>query len=434
MPAEEYARRRAAIAEALGDGVMILAAGAPAALARDVEAPFRPDSDFFYVCGFPEPHAVAVLRPAGEHPFTLFVQPRNRERETWTGPRLGPDGARELFGADAAFPLGKLPERLPALLDGARRLFYEPWRRPGLDHQVRRALDRLKAKERFGARAPLEIVDPGVVLHEMRLRKSEAEIALLERACAVTVAGHRAAMRRCRPGVREYQIQAALEAAFAEGGGRPGFATIVAAGRNACYLHYTSNDGAVGPEDLVLVDAGAAYGGYTGDVSRTFPASGRFSAAQRDLYRAVLDAERAAVRMVRPGITVDEIHEATVRRLTSSLVDLGCLSGDVERLVAEEAFKPFFMHRTSHWLGLDVHDAGRYRQDGRARPLEPGMVLTIEPGLYIPPDAESAPEALRGQAVRIEDDVLVTAEGGRVLTDELPAEPEEVEALVGEAP
>lgn len=430
MPAEEYARRRREVLDRLGEDVMILAAGAPAPQAHELELPFRPDSDFLYVTGFPEPHAVAVLRASAEHPFTLFVRPRNRERETWTGPRLGPEEARERFGADAAHPLARLPEALPRLLDGAPRLHYAVWRWPNLDRQVRRALGTLRARERFGARPPDTIVEPGRLLHELRLIKTPAELALIERACAISEWGHRAALRRCRPGAREYQLQGALEAAYAEAGARPGFTTIVAAGANGCYLHYTANASEIGTADLVLVDAGAEFGGYTGDITRTFPASGRFTPAQRDLYEAVLAAQRAAIEMVRPGVTIDEIHAATLRHLTGSLVELGCLSGSVDELLEKEAYKPFYMHRTSHWLGLDVHDAGRYRLEGRARPLAAGMVFTIEPGLYVALDAPVR-EELRGQAVRIEDDVLVTGDGRKVLTGTLPTDPDEIAALVG---
>ncbi|UCF69005.1 MAG: aminopeptidase P N-terminal domain-containing protein [Acidobacteriota bacterium] len=428
----EFASRRQRVLAAIDRGVMILAAGSPRFYSADVEHRFRPEADFLYLTGFREPRAVLVLRPDAEHPFTLFVRERDARQEAWTGLRAGPEGAVERYGADEAFPLSVLPEKLASLLDGAERLFYSPWRNASLDQHVRRALTTLRARERLGTVAPAMIIEPGEVLHEMRRVKSAAEISLLEKAAAITSSGHRAGIARCTPGVREYQIQAAIEAAFRDQGAEgPAFGTIVAAGSNGCVLHYVTNQAEVRRGQLVLVDAGAEVAGYNADVTRTFPASGRFTPGQRALYDTVLDALQHAIDMVRPGMTLDEIHRATAQRLTAGLVGLGVLAGAADELLEKESFKKYFLHRTSHWLGMDVHDVGRYQQQGAARRLHAGMLLTVEPGLYIPPDDTDAPKELRGQAVRIEDDLLVTDQGARVLTRDVPVDGDEIAALVG---
>ncbi len=432
VPLEEHARRRREVLARIEGDVMILPAGRPPTYSRDVEHRHRPDSDFLWLTGYPEPEAIAVLRPGAEAPFTLFVLPRDPAKETWTGRRLGPEGARERYGADAAFPLAEFAKRLPDLLDGAERLWYAPWRDPDLDRRVREALESLRGRERFGRRAPGVIADPGLLLHEMRLVKSPAELAVLEEACRVTAAGHLAGIARCRPGATERQVQAAIEEVFLErGAAGPGYPTIVGAGANGCILHYVENSAVIGENDLVLVDAGAELGGYNGDITRTFPASGRFLPAQRALYDLVLAAEQQAIDATRPGATIDGIHEGVLRTLSRGLVELGLLEGPWEQVFEEKRYERYFMHRTSHWLGMDVHDVGNYRADGVSRPLTPGMVLTIEPGLYVPPDDESVPAEFRGQAVRIEDDVVVTDEGCRVLTRDVPVDPDALAELVG---
>ncbi len=432
VPLAEHAERRARVLSALGRGAMILGAGVPPN-ARDASpGRFRPVSDFLYLTGFREPRSVAVLRPDADAPYTLFVPPRNPERETWDGRRAGPDGAMTTYGADQAHPLNQLSEKLPALIDGVECLYVATWQDAMIDRAVRGALSRLRAGERMGRSAPDSLVHPGRILHEMRLFKSDAELELMDRAAEISAAGHVAGMARCRPGAREFQIQAAIEHAFTDAGASgPGYATIVGAGANGTILHYTENRGAIGENDLVLVDAGAEYGGYTADITRTYPASGRLGGPQRALYEIVAGAQDEAIAAVRPGATIDGVHECVIRALTAGLVSLGLLDGSVDGLIESKAYEKYFMHRTSHWLGLDVHDAGRYRVDGEARPLSPGMVLTVEPGLYVSADDDSAPEALRGLAVRIEDNVVVTARGRRILTRSVPVDPDAISALVG---
>ncbi|GAB4225022.1 MAG: aminopeptidase P N-terminal domain-containing protein [Acidobacteriota bacterium] len=433
VPLEEHLARRRRVLDALGDDAMILASGRPRIYSRDTEYRFRPASDFFYLTGFPEPEAVLVLRPAAAAPVTLFVRPRDPKAEVWTGRRAGPEGAVADYGVDAAFPVAELDERLADLIDGARRLHYEPWLDAELDARVRAALGQLRGKERFGRVAPEALVDPGALLHEMRLVKSEAELAVLRRACEITGTGHAAAMRACRPGLHEYQLQNVLESHFLDHGApAPGFATIVGGGDNACILHYVENTDELRAGEMVLVDGGAEYGGYNGDVTRTYPVDGRFTPAQRSLYDIVLAALETGIEATRPGATIDGIHERTLRVLTEGLVDLGLVEGPVDEALSDRRFERYFMHRTSHWLGMDVHDVGRYRRDGASRPLVPGMVITVEPGLYIPADDESAPSDLRGTGVRLEDDVLVTADGRENLTRaHVPVAPQEVEGLVG---
>lgn len=430
--AAEHAARRQRVLERIEGGVMILPAGAPPVYSNDNDYRFRSHSDFFYLTGYPEPEALAVLRPGAEHPYTLFVRPRDPEMETWTGRRTGPEGAVDGYGADAAYTIDEFPDKLPGLLDEAEVLYYEPWADAALDGRIRSTLAALERKERFGLVAPRIIVRPAEILHEMRLIKTAAEVDVLARAAALSAEGHRAAMAACRPGMMEFELQGVLESRFLLGGAAgPGFSTIVGAGDNGCILHYIENNHRIEAGDLVLVDAGAEYGGYNGDITRTFPAWGAFDAAQRDLYQVVLGALEAGIAAARPGATIDGIHEQTLRMLTEGLISLGALEGSVDEALEAEAFKKYYMHRTSHWLGMDVHDVGRYRRSGGSRPLEPGMVFTIEPGLYLPAGDESLPTGLRGQAVRIEDDVVITEEGCTVLTRDVPVDPDAVEALVG---
>jgi len=428
----EFAERRRRVLDALGDGVLLLASGNAPAYSRDVEHRFRVDSDFYYLTGMVEPGAVLVLRGGIEAPYRLFVRRRDPEREAWSGPRPGPEGAVAEFGADRADPVDELPTHLPDLLDGAATVHFAPWRNPGLDQAVRRALAELSGKEAQGRRPPQGIAFPGALLGEMRLVKSANEIEAIARAAEITAAGVRAGIARIRPGAFEYQVQASIEHAFREAGAAgPAFPTIVAAGPNACFLHYVANASPIAADDLVLIDAGAEYGLYAGDISRTVPACGRFTPEARALYDVVLAAEEAAIAAVRPGATLHDVHAAAVRALVEGMLELRLLVGTADELIETRAFRRYFMHRTSHWLGLDVHDVGHVHLAGRPRPLQPGMVFTVEPGLYVPADDEAAPPGLRGRGVRIEDDVVVTAEGARVLTRSLPVEPEELATLVG---
>ncbi len=429
---EEHARRRARVLDAIDGGIMILPAGTAPVYSNDSEYRFRSHSDFFYLSGYPEEEAVLVLRPGAEHPYTLFVRARDPEAEVWTGRRFGPEGAVREFGADAAFVIDELPGKLADMIDGCTTLYLAPFENPALDSAVQSALGALRGKERFGRIAPDTIIRPAALLHEMRLFKSPEELDVLRRAAEISVQGHLAAIGMTRPGVLESQIQGVVESTFRiEGATGPGYATIVGAGDNACILHYIENNMEVGDGDLVLIDAGAEYGGYTGDITRTFPANGTFTGAQRDLYAIVLDALERGIAMSKPGETIDGIHEMTFRRLSEGLIELGCLKGTVDEVLEKESFKKYYMHRTSHWLGMDVHDVGHYRAENACRPLEPGMVFTIEPGLYIPVGDEDAPAELRGQAVRIEDDVVVTETGCENLTRGVPVDPDALAALVG---
>ncbi|HVO51203.1 MAG TPA: aminopeptidase P N-terminal domain-containing protein [Thermoanaerobaculia bacterium] len=415
-----FARRRARFFDAMGEGVTLLFAAPEAAFGHDVHYRYRPDPDFYYLTGFAEPGATAVL-DADARAFTLFVQPRDRERETWEGRRAGPEGAVKTFGADAAHPAGELGKRLPDLVRKARVLHHALGLSDANDRLVAGILARFRREARHAHRGPVSVLDPTDLLHTMRLVKSPEEIALLERAAAIAAAAHRDAQRTGRPGRYEYEVEAAIDRRFrAMGASGPAYPTIVASGENATILHYVENSRRLAAGDLVLVDAGCEVGGYASDVTRTFPASGRFTRPQARLYAAVLAAQRAAIAAVRPGAPWDAPHEAARAVLLDAALDLGLLKGRRDAL-KKNAVQRFALHHTSHWLGLDVHDRGRYRDErGRPRPLEPGMVLTVEPGLYVRPDEARVPKEYLGLGVRIEDDVLVTESGARVLTERAP--------------
>ncbi|MCI0339974.1 MAG: aminopeptidase P N-terminal domain-containing protein [Planctomycetales bacterium] len=397
----------------------------------DVDHEFRGSSDLVYLTGFEEPEAVAVVRPdSPDQRFTLFVRPRDPAQETWTGERAGVEGARAHFGADAAFPVADLEKELPACLANARRLVYAVGRDDEADRAVFRALAALRGKARAGIRPPTEIHDPEPILHEMRLRKRPEEVAALRRAAAVTAEAHAAAMREARPGMHEYDVQALLELRFRRAGSpRNGYPSIVGSGPNATTLHYTANRRRLEPGDLLLIDAGAEWDFYTADVTRTFPVGGRFTRPQRAVYEVVLGAQERAIAECRAGVPFDRVHETALRALVEGMVRIGLLSGEPEAIVKDESYKKYYMHRTSHWLGLDVHDVGAYRPEGAWRPLEPGMVLTVEPGIYVRPGTEGAPPEFEGIGVRIEDDVLVTGDGPEVLTAAAPKRIEEIERL-----
>jgi Xaa-Pro aminopeptidase len=416
------------------DSVAVIPAAREVTRSHDTEYRFRQDSDFYYLTGFREPDAIAVVAPGREKPFTLFVRPRDREKEIWNGRRAGVEGAKESYGADEAFAVEEFDAKLVELLDGARSLYYRLGAgNDGLDQTLIRQLSRMRMMGRRGVRPPQTIVDPGTLIHEMRLVKSEDEVALMQRSADIASEAHREAMRAARPGMREYEIDALIEYVFRRSGAAaPAYNSIVGSGANATILHYVDNDAELRDGDLLLVDAGAEYEGFASDITRTFPVNGRFTAAQRDVYQLVLDCQEECVRMVRPGVTLDEMHGRSVEILTEGLVRLGLLKGGPSKLVEEEQYKKFYMHRLGHYLGMDVHDAGAYHTDGRPRPVEPGMVMTVEPGLYIAEDAEDVPDRYRGIGVRVEDDVLVTADGYRVLTDKAPRQVEEIESLMAE--
>jgi Xaa-Pro aminopeptidase len=401
---------------------------------RDGERPYHPDRELYYLTGATEPETVAVLAGGDEPTLHLFVRERDADAELWSGPRLGPEGAAERFAPDACHPRSELQSRLPDLLRAADRVFYRLGCSEEVERQVLGALAFARGRGARTGTGPRSVVDPGEILDSLRVVKDAHELALLRRAADVTVAGHRAAAARIAPGEGEWAVEASLLDAFRSSGGRgPGYEPIVGAGANACVLHYVDNASTIGRDDLVLVDAGAEVGFYNGDVTRTYPASGRFRPAQRDVYEIVERARAAAVAAVKPGCPVATVHDTATRVLVEGLVALGVLEGNVEELIDAEAHKPFYPHQTAHWLGLDVHDPGDYARNGTPRSLQPGMVLTVEPGLYFRPDHESTPARFAGIGVRIEDDVVVTKKGHEVLTDALPTELGEVEALVRSA-
>jgi Xaa-Pro aminopeptidase len=429
-----YAARRARLMELLGPRAALVLSSAPERLRNgDTDYKFRQDSDILYLTGFQEPGATVVLRPGHETPFVMFVRPRDPAAETWTGRRAGIEGAVRDFGADAAFPSTELDTKLVEVLAGTEEVHFPFGREPTLDTLVTRTLARLRAGERRGRRAPSRMVDARLSVHELRLVKADDEVAVQRRAAAITAEAHVAAMRAARPGVNEGEIEALIDYTFRRRGGTgPGYPTIVGGGVNATILHYVENSAPLRAGELLLIDAGCEVDGYTADVTRTFPVGGHFGDAQRRLYEVVLDSQIAAIEAVKPGATIDGIHDQVVSALTAGLVRLGLLSGEVPALVESGAYRPFYMHRTSHWLGIDVHDVGFYSEEGVARPLVPGMVLTIEPGLYVAPDAAAPPE-YRGLGVRIEDDILVTAAGYENLTIATPKTVADIERLTSQS-
>ncbi len=423
-----HAARRARFFERIGDGVALLFATPEASFGHDIHYRYRPDPDLTYLTGFGEPDTVAVLDGARRR-TTLFVRPRNRARETWDGRRAGPRGAVEEFGADAAHPISRLEKRLPEMIRGAGTLYHAFGLNAAADRLVCETLARFRREARDPRRGPTAVVDPTDVLHEMRLVKGPEEVALLARSCAVAARAHREAMAAARPGAFEHEVEGTLLRRFAAGGASgPSYHPIVASGANATILHYVENRRRIEAGDLVLVDAGCEVGGYASDITRTFPASGRFTRPQRRVYAVVLAAQKAAIEACRPGKSVMDVQEAAHDVLIDGLLDLGLLKGTRARVRARKAHERFTLHRVSHWLGLDVHDRGRYLRDGEPRKLEPGMVLTVEPGLYVRSDEKGVAPEWVGIGVRIEDDVLVTADGPRVLTSGAPKEIAELEA------
>ncbi len=408
----------------------VIAAGSAKVRNHDCEHRFRPESDFFYLTGFREPDAVLVLAPQrDEQRVVLFLRPKDRAAETWTGRRLGVEAAPGELGVEAAHPIGELWERLPDLLRGAGRLVYRTGADEARDRQLLAAVGLLRGQVRGGVQAPLEIVDPARWLHEQRLFKSAEELDCMRRAAAISSEAHRLAMREARPGKNEAELDGLIEYTFKRRGSTgPAYTNIVAGGANACILHYNENDQPLRDGELVLIDAGAEWSFYASDVTRTFPVNGRFSPTQRALYDVVLDAQKAAVEGTRPGATFASVHDVALRRLCRGLLELGLLQGDVDEVIESGAYRSYYMHRTGHWLGLDVHDCGAYHEGGQSRVLAPGMVTTVEPGLYVPPDDQTVDARWRGIGIRIEDDVLVTAEGNEVLTAEIPKEAEDIEA------
>jgi len=434
IPPKTYVRRRKQLMRMAGDdAILVLPAAKETVRSRDTHHPYRQDSDFSYLTGFPEPEAVLVLVPGRAHgEALLFCRERDPDREGWDGPRFGPEGAVEAFGMDDAYPIGDLDDILPGLLEGRSRVYYHFGRDAEFDLQLIGWVNRVRAMMRMGAQPPHEFLELGHLLDEMRLFKDRDELKLMQRAADITVEAHAAAMRAVRPGMHEYQLQAQLEYTFRMHDAVPAYGSIVGAGANGCVLHYVANAGRINDGDLVLIDAGAEYRGYAADITRTFPANGRFTPAQRALHDLVGQAQAAALAQARPGVPYQAGHDAAVETLTEGLLKLGLLKGSLEKNIAEERYKRFYRHKTGHWIGLDVHDVGEYRIDGESRLLEPGMVFTIEPGLYIAPDDTSVAAKWRGIGIRTEDDVLVTADGHRVLTDALARSSDEIEAFMSD--
>jgi len=428
------AARRARVMEMMGGGVMLLAAAPERPRTADILYPYRQDSDFDYVTGFPEPDAVCVLAPDAPERFVLFVRPHDPERAIWVGARAGVQGAVERYGADAAFPLDELEKVLPRFLEKAPQVYHTVLRDDPLTGRLMAVIRGAhENRPRIGT-GPTTIREPGDILHEMRLVKSEPELARMRDAIAIACEAHREAMRAARPGMFEYEIEALIDFTFRRRGATgPAYPSIVASGPNATVLHYTDNDRPLAGDELLLIDAGAERAGYCADVTRTFPTGRRYGAAQRDLYDAVLAAQLAAIGAVAPGTTLEAVHSTALRVLVEALLAHRLLQGSVDEIVEKGAYRRFYMHRTSHWLGRDVHDVGRYADAGAPRRLEPGMVLTVEPGLYVPADADDIPPAFRGIGIRIEDDVLVTAGGHEVLSAAAPKQVAEIEALRAEA-
>ncbi|MCW9089246.1 MAG: Xaa-Pro aminopeptidase [Gammaproteobacteria bacterium] len=428
----EFTRRRKRLMQAMGrDSIAIVSASPVRQRNRDVEYPYRPDSDFYYLTGFPEQEAVAVLVPGRDHgEYLLFCRENDPQMETWNGRRAGLEGAMERYGADDAFPISDIDEILPGLLENRERVYYAMGCNTDFDRQVMEWINLLRKKSRAGVHTPGEFIALDHLLHDMRLYKSATEVKTMRKAAQIASMAHQRAMRVCQPGMMEYQLEAEiLHESMLHGARFQAYPSIVGSGANGCILHYTENESPLKEGELVLIDAGCEYECYASDITRTFPVGGTFSKAQRELYEVVLEANYAAIEQVVPGNHWNQPHEAALKVLTRGLVRLGLLKGRVDTLLKNEAYRPFFMHRTGHWLGMDVHDVGDYKVGEEWRVLEPGMVLTIEPGLYLTP-AKGIAKKWWNIGIRIEDDVLVTKEGCEVLSREVPKEPDEIEALM----
>ncbi|MGN5595062.1 Xaa-Pro aminopeptidase [Stutzerimonas nitrititolerans] len=436
IPKSEYARRRQTLMARMEPNSIAILPAAPMYIRnRDVEHVYRQDSDFQYLSGFPEPEAVIALIPGREHgEYVLFCRERDPERELWDGLRAGQDGAIAHYGADDAFPIGDIDDILPGLIEGRERVYYAIGTNETFDHQLMEWIKMIRSKARQGAQPPSEFVALDHLLHDMRLYKSANEVKVMRHAAEISARAHVNAMRASRAGLHEYHLEAELDYEFRKGGAKmPAYGSIVAAGKNACILHYRENDAALEDGDLVLIDAGCEIDCYASDITRTFPVNGKFSPEQKAIYELVLAANEEAFKHIAPGKHWNEAHEATVRVITAGLVELGLLEGDVEELIAAEAHKAFYMHRAGHWLGLDVHDVGDYKIGGEWRVLEPGMAMTVEPGIYIAADNQDVARKWRGIGVRIEDDVVVTKTGCEILTSGVPKAVAEIEALMAGA-
>lgn len=431
-----HASRRRCLASAIANSALVLRTHREHIRSRDTHYDFRPSSDLLYLTGFDEPDTVMVFVPGHpDHEFTLFVRPKNRESEIWDGFRWGPEGAKSQFGADAAYPIAELSSRLPQLIAGRESLHHALGVDREFDDEILAAIASLGPTRKSPDRAPRAIVDPRPLLHNMRRVKDTDEIALMARAGEITARAHLEAMRATRADTPEYVIQALIEHEFRKHGARgPSYGSIVASGANACTLHYVSNNRVMRDGDLLLVDAGCELDWYAADITRTWPVGRAFTGEQRAVYEAVLDVQLQAIADIRVGLTVHELQQRTIRRTTEHLVELGLLGGSVDTNIESEAYKRFYMHGIGHYLGMDVHDVGAYLvAEGQGVPLEPGVVITVEPGIYIAADDELVPERFRGIGVRIEDDVVVGAQSNQILTSLVPKAVDEIEAIRREA-
>jgi len=430
MDVSIFAGRRERLAAQMKQGVAVIPTAPERVRNRDAHYPYRFDSYFYYLTGFREPDAVLVVTAGAEPRSVLFCREKNEEREVWDGFRYGPEGAREAFGFDEAYGIGKLDELMPDFLADQGVVHCHLGADPAWDSRVMRWMNEVRARTRAGVTAPESINDVHVIVDEMRVFKDRSEIALMRRSAEIAAAAHRRAMHAARPGVREYAIEAELMHEFRRDGAQaPAYTPIVASGAHACVLHYVENDGVLGDGELILIDAGCEVDGYASDITRTFPVNGHFSGPQRDLYELVLAAQAAAIAEVKPGSRWITPHEAAVKVLARGFVDLGLLEGSVEQVLETESYRTFYMHRTGHWLGLDVHDAGEYKLHGEWRELEPGMVLTVEPGCYVRP-GPGVPQHFAGIGIRIEDDALVTDTGCEILSAAAPKAISDIEGLM----
>jgi len=429
----EFARRRKNLMALMEpNSIAIIPSAREQVRSRDTEYPFRQDSDFYYLSGFTEPDAVLVLIPRRRHgQFVIFCREKDPGLELWHGYRAGPEGVCDRYAADDAFPIGDIDDILPGLIEGRERVYYSMGRSAEFDRRIMGWVNSIRGKEASGAVPPGEFTDLDHMLHELRLYKSAAEIRLLRRAGDITARGHQRAMRACRAGLYEYQLEAELQHEFAVSGARhPAYPSIVGSGNNGCIMHYVENAAKMRDGDMVLIDAGCELEYYASDVSRTFPVNGRFSREQRALYELVLRAQLAAIAEIKPGNHWNQPHDASVRVMTAGLVELGLLKGRVDSLIKREAYRTYYMHRVGHWLGLDVHDVGDYRLGEEWRLLEPGMAMTVEPGLYVSEHNTKVAKKWRGIGIRIEDDVVVTEQGCEVISSGVPKTIEEIEALM----
>jgi Xaa-Pro aminopeptidase len=435
-PQEFARRRRDLMAQMEPDSIAIVPAARETIRNRDVEFPFRQDSDFYYLTGFPEPDAVLVLLPGRAHgEVVIFCRERDPTMELWNGYRAGPEGVCENYGADDAFPIGDLDDILPGLIEGRERVYYAMGRNADFDRRVMQWINVIRSKVRAGAHPPGEFLDLDHLLHELRLFKSAAELRIMREAGKISAHAHNRALTFCQPGQYEYQLEAEILHEFARNGARhPAYGTIVGGGANGCILHYRENDAQLRSGDLVLIDAGCELEHYAADITRTFPVNGKFSKEQQALYEVTLASQLAAIAVIKPGCHWNEPHEVTVRVITQGLADLGLLDGELNELIETEAYKSFYMHRAGHWLGMDVHDVGDYKVGGEWRVLEPGMVMTVEPGIYVSPHDTKVARKWRGIGIRIEDDVAIVKNGNEVLTGDTPKTVADIEKLMRERP